>query len=229
MNDAPAIAIRARGLTKRYANGRVDKTALRDVALAIPAGRFWVVSGPSGSGKTTLLGVLAGMIAPTAGEVELNGRPITHLRDHHRSLVRRSGVGLVFQEFALVAGLSLIENLFLPFVPAGGPPPEVCRQAEKLLARFGLTAFRHTPVERLSAGERQRAGIIRALLGGAPILLLDEPTAALDTANVQLLVDMLIELRAEGRTLLATTHDLRLVNDPRVDGRLRLVDGAIET
>ncbi len=229
MNEVPAIAIRAHGLTKRYANGRVEKTALRDVALAIPAGRFWVVSGPSGSGKTTLLGVLAGMIAPTAGEVELNGRPITHLRDHHRSLVRRNGVGMVFQEFALVAGLSLAENLLLPFVPEGGPPPAVCRQADKLLERFGLAAFARTPVERLSAGERQRAGIIRALLGGAPILLLDEPTASLDTANVQLLVDLLVELRAEGRTLLATTHDLRLVNDPRVDGRLRLVDGAIET
>ena len=225
MNNLPLIAIRAIGLTKRYANGREEKTALRDVTLSIPAAGFWVVSGPSGSGKTTLLGLLAGMIAPTAGEVHLNGKPITHLRDHHRALVRRNGVGMVFQEFALVTGLSVAENLFLPFVPQGGPSAATREKTATLLERFGLAALTHTRVERLSAGERQRAGIIRALLGGPPILLLDEPTASLDTANVQLLVDVLVKLRDEGRTLLATTHDQRLVNDPRVDGRLRLVDG----
>lgn len=227
MNAAPPLAIRTLGLTKRYANGLEETTALRDVTLSIPAAHFWVVSGPSGSGKTTLLGLLAGMIAPTAGEVFLSGKPITHLRDHHRALVRRNGVGMVFQEFALVTGLSVAENLWLPFVPEGGPPPEVRQRAATLLERFGLARFAHTRVERLSAGERQRAGIIRALLGDAPVLLLDEPTAALDSDNVHLLVELLLGLRAEGRTLLATTHDLRLVNEPRVDGRLRLVDGAI--
>lgn len=159
MSHTLPLAIRTVGLTKRYANGRQEKIALREVSLSIPAGSFWVVSGPSGSGKTTLLGLLAGMIAPTAGEVHLNGKLITHLRDHHRALVRRNEVGMVFQEFALVTGLSVAENLFLPFVPDGGP----------------------------SAATREKAA-----------------------------------------TLLATTHDQRLVNDSRVDGRLRLVDGRIE-
>lgn len=227
MNDAPPIAIRTVGLTKRYANGRQEKIALRDVTLSVPTTGFWVVSGPSGSGKTTLLGLLAGMIAPTAGEVHLNGRLITHLRDHHRALVRRNEVGMVFQEFALVTGLTVAENLFLPLVPTGGPPAATRAKAAALLERFGVTALAQTRVERLSAGERQRVGIIRALLGEPPILLLDEPTASLDSTNVERLVDLLASLRAEGRTLLATTHDQRLVNDPRVDGRLRLVDGAL--
>lgn len=96
MSHTLPIASRTVGLTKRYANGQQEKTALREVTLSIPAGSFWVVSGPSGSGKTTLLGLLAGMIAPTAGEVHLNERLITHLRDH-RALVRRNGVGMVFQ------------------------------------------------------------------------------------------------------------------------------------
>lgn len=122
----------------------------------------------------------------------------------------------------------MAENLFLPFVPDGGPSTATRDKAATLLERFGLAALARTRVERLSAGERQRAGIIRALLGEPPILLLDEPTASLDTANVQLLVDLLVNLRDEGRTLLATTHDQRLVNDSRVDGRLRLVDGRIE-
>lgn len=228
MNSSHAIAIHTVGLTKRYSNGRREKTAVRDVALAIPSGSFWVVSGPSGSGKTTLLGLLAGMIAPTAGEVQLNGRSITHLRDHHRALVRRHTVGMVFQEFALVTGLSVAENLWLPFVPAGGASASTREEAARWLDEFGLTALANTQVERLSAGERQRAGIIRALLGHPPILLLDEPTAALDTAHVHRLVDLLARMRDQGRTLLAATHDLRLADDPRVDGRVRIVDGAIE-
>ncbi len=229
MNRASSrpVAIRTVGLTKRYANGRQDRTVLTDVNLCVPAASFSVVSGPSGSGKTTLLGLLAGMIAPTAGEVLLDGRSMTHLRDHHRALVRRRGVGMVFQEFALVTGLSLVENLLLPFVPEGGPSATVRQQAASLIERFGLAALTRTRVERLSTGERQRAGIIRALLGDPPVLLLDEPTAALDTTNVRVLVDLLVGLRDEGRTLLATTHDQRLVDDPRVDGRLRLMDGRL--
>lgn len=228
MNDAPDIAIRALGLTKRYANGGREKTAVREVTLAIPSRQFWIVSGPSGSGKTTLLGLLAGMIAPTAGEVRLAGQSITHLRDHHRSLARRRLVGMVFQEFALIPGMTLAENLFLPFVPEGGPAARDRENARTLLERFGLAAFAETRAERLSAGERQRGAIIRALLSEAPVLLLDEPTASLDTDNVHLLVSLLLRLRDEGRTLLATTHDVRLVNDPRLDGALRLVDGALE-
>lgn len=228
MNTAHRVIVRAVGLTKRYPAGRAEKTALRDVSLAIPAGQFWIVSGPSGSGKTTLLGLLAGMIAPTAGEVQLDGRAITHLRDHHRALVRRNLVGMVFQEFALVPGMTLEENVFLPLVPEGGPGDTERRRAAGLLERFGMAAFAHTRVERLSAGERQRGALIRALVADAPILMLDEPTAALDTENVRILLDLLLNLRAEGRTILATTHDRRLAEDPRVDGVVRLVDGALE-
>lgn len=229
MSASHSIMVRAVGLTKRYQSGREEKTALRDVSLEIPAGQFWVVSGPSGSGKTTLLGLLAGMIAPTRGEVHLAGQCITHLRDHHRALVRRNLVGMVFQEFALVTGMSLEENIFLPWVPQGGPGRAGREKARALLERFGMAAFARTPVERLSAGERQRGAIIRALVAGAPILMLDEPTAALDTENVRRLLDLLLDLRAEGRTVLATTHDRRLTEDPRVDSVLRLVDGALAT
>jgi putative ABC transport system ATP-binding protein len=228
MNAVPHAMIQATGLTKRYRAGRNEKTAVRRVHLAIPVGQCWVLSGPSGSGKTTLLGLLAGMIAPTEGEVVLDGTPITHLRDHHRSLVRRRLVGMVFQEFALVPGMTLVENVLLPWVPQGGPGLAGQQKAASLLERFGLVALAGTPVERLSAGERQRGALIRALVADAPILMLDEPTAALDTDNVRVLLDLLLALRAEGRTLLATTHDRRLAEDPRVDGVLRLVDGALE-
>lgn len=225
--DRPLV-VRAIGLTKRYPSERGEKTALREVSMAIPRGEFWIVSGPSGSGKTTLLGLLAGMIAPTCGEVQLDGQAITHWRDHHRALVRRHLVGMVFQEFALVPGMSLEENVFLPLVPQGGPGRAERERGRALLERFGLGALADTPVERLSAGERQRGAIIRALVTDAPILMLDEPTAALDTENVRILLELLLRLRAEGRTILATTHDRRLAEDPRVDGVLRLMDGTLE-
>ena len=224
--DQPMV--RATALSKRYRSGRVEKTALRQVSLAIPRAEFWIVSGPSGSGKTTLLALLAGMIAPTEGEVVLEGKSITHLRDHHRALVRRNLVGMVFQEFALVTGMTLVENIFLPLVPQGGPGELERQRARALLDRFGMAAYARTQVERLSAGERQRGAIIRALVADAPILMLDEPTAALDTENVRIMVDLLLGLRAEGRTIVATTHDRRLIEDPRLDGVLRLVDGRLE-
>jgi ABC-type lipoprotein export system ATPase subunit len=136
---------------------------------------------------------------------------------------------MVFQDFALVTGMSLLDNLTLPFVPEGGAPSPVRRQAGELLTQFGLAEFATSPVERLSAGERQRAGIIRALLVDAPILLLDEPTASLDRANVGRLLDLLVALRKGGRTLVATTHDPRVVDDPRIDGRSHLEDGTLVT
>lgn len=221
-------AVHALGLSKRYGAGHAAKVALHEVTLAIPAGEFWAITGPSGSGKTTLLGLLGGMIAPTQGEVRLAGQTITHLRDHHRALMRRNLVGVVFQEFALVSGMSLFENILLPWVPEGGADETDRRRIEELLARFGMAQFTGTRVERLSAGERQRGAIIRALAADPPILLLDEPTASLDSANVGLLLTLLLELRDEGKTLVATTHDLRLAEDRRVDRVLRLVDGQLE-
>jgi len=225
-DDHPMV--RATALSKRYRSGRVEKSALRQVSLAIPRAEFWIVSGPSGSGKTTLLALLAGMVAPPEGEVLLDGKSITHLRDHHRALVRRNLVGMVFQEFALVTGMTLIENIFLPLVPAGGPGEIERQRARALLERFGMAAYARTQVECLSAGERQRGAIIRALVADAPILMLDEPTAALDTGNVRIMVNLLLGLRAEGRTIVATTHDQRLIEEPRLDGVLRLVDGRLE-
>jgi putative ABC transport system ATP-binding protein len=135
---------------------------------------------------------------------------------------------MVFQEFALVVGMTLEENVFLPLVPQGGPGKTERQRAHALLERFGMTAFAGTHVECLSAGERQRGALIRALVADAPILMLDEPTAALDTENVRIMLESLLTLRAEGRTLLATTHDRRLAEDARLDGVLRLVDGELQ-
>ena len=221
-------AIALERVRKRYTDGRRRIDAVAGVDLEVLAGRLWVLRGPSGSGKTTLLGIMGGMIAPTSGRVLLLGEDVTHLRDHHRTARRRDRVGFVFQELQLVSRMSVRENVLLPLVPLGGArKPDVAR-AEHLLERFGLAGEIDARAERLSGGQRQRAAIARALILDPPLLLLDEPTAHLDTANAREVVALFGELRDDGRTVVCATHDPRLAEDRRVDRVITVVDGALE-
>ena len=236
-NDAvPAIdthdavpAIDARALCKRYEDGRIRREVVSDISLVIPRAALWVLRGPSGSGKTTLLGLLGAMITPTSGETIVCGEPLSRLRDHHRTQARRRLVGFVFQELALVSGMTLMENVLLPLVPTGGATDAQRTHAAGLLERFGLTAYADTRVERLSGGERQRGAVARALIHGPPVLLLDEPTAHLDAARVTDVIALLAALRDEGRSIVATTHDPRLADSASVDRVLDLADGRVVT
>ncbi len=227
-SDAAARpAIDARALCKRYDDGVRRREVVSDVTLAVAPGTLSVLRGPSGSGKTTLLGLLGGMIAPTSGEVSVCGEPLSRLRDHHRARARRRLVGFVFQDLALLPGMSLTENVLLPLVPDGGATPAQRAYAEALLARFELGALADARVERLSGGERQRGALARALVCAPAVLLLDEPTAHLDGARVRDVIALLAALRDEGRTIVATTHDPRLADDPRIDRVLDLADGRL--
>lgn len=220
-------AIRVTGLRKRYVDGTRRLDAVAGVDLEVPEGVLWVLEGPSGSGKTTLLGLLGGMVAPTAGEVTVLGDDVTHLRDHHRTRLRRERIGFVFQDLSLIDGMTVLENVTLPLVPLGGARPDDRERARKLLERFGLKAQIEARAERLSGGQRQRAAIARALILSPRVLLLDEPTAHLDSENAREVVDLLSELRDEGTTIVAATHDPRLARDERVDRAITMRDGAI--
>jgi len=166
------------------------------------------------------------MLSPTSGEVLLDGEPTSRLREAHRAEVRRHKVGFVFQDHQLVFGMSLQENVLLPCVPDGVSVDDR-KVVDGLLERFGLTAVADSKAEGLSGGERQRAAIARALVKGPPLLLLDEPTAHLDDARAQSLLETLGELAAEGRALLVATHDSRLVSHPGVSRVLDLSDGSL--
>lgn len=220
-------ALEVSGVVKRYRDGSRWIEAVRGVSLAIPRGALVVLRGPSGSGKTTLLGVMGAMVAPSAGKVVVLGKDVTHLRDHHRTALRRERIGFVFQELALIDRMTIRENVLLPLVPLGGARPTDVERAEKLLERFGLGDRLDSTPARLSGGERQRAAIARALIMGPPILLLDEPTAHLDTENALIVVSLLAELAAEGTTVVAATHDPRLADDARVNRVVTMRDGAI--
>ncbi|UJR82762.1 ABC transporter ATP-binding protein [Sandaracinus amylolyticus] len=216
-------------VTKRYLDGERRHLAVDRVSIAIDAGSLIALRGPSGSGKTTLLGLLGGMIAPTSGDVRVDGASIVHLRDRHRTELRRTKIGFVFQELALVPDMTLDENVLLPLVPTGGATRDERARATSLLERFGLASKAEARASKLSGGERQRGAIVRALVRDPRVLLLDEPTAHLDAANATEVVALLASLRDEGRAIVCATHDPRLADDPRVNRAIAMADGRLVT
>lgn len=222
-----SAALEAREVRKRYRDGARRIDAVDGVSVAIPSGELHVLRGPSGSGKTTLLGLMGAMIAPTSGSVTVLGQDLTHLRDHHRTSARRERIGFVFQHLQLIAGMTVRENVLLPLVPLGGARSEHVKRCEDLLARFGIAGEIDRRADKLSGGQRQRAAIARALILEPPILLLDEPTAHLDTDNALAVVDLLAELVTDGATIVAATHDPRLADDARVHRVHDMRDGQL--
>lgn len=244
VSDAPlptraTAALATLDLEKRYPDGSREVVAVRGVTVSIDAGSFTVLRGASGSGKTTLLSLLGGMTAPTKGDVLVHGRSIVHLRDRHRSALRRDDVGFVFQELSLVPELSVEENVLLPLVPRGGAGPEDLARLTARLERLGLAKHRRTITRKLSGGERQRVAILRALTTDPPVLLLDEPSAHLDASSTRdllvwldaLVSEPLTSVRGEAwpsrRTLVVTSHDPRVIEHDGVDRVLSMEDGAL--
>lgn len=225
MSDA---AIRLVDVSKRYFDGPRRTMAVQGADLQVRSGEWLVLTGPSGSGKSTLLGLMGGMIVPTSGSVQIAGKEVEHLRDHHRTRWRREKVGFVFQSLALIPGMSLLENVLLPCAPLGGPSKEHLQRARSLLDEFGMVDLERSRVERLSGGQRQRGALARALVLSPEILLLDEPTAHVDAENAEAILARLNNEALEGRSVVTTTHDPRVATDGRVHRVLSMVDGSLE-
>ncbi len=224
----PIISVR--NLTKTLASGRNRVEILRGIDFAVPRGQYVAIMGPSGSGKSTLLGLLAGLDSPTAGSIRLDGEEITGLGEDDLARLRGRKIGFVFQSYHLIPTLTAEENVLLPFELAGnGVPADASRslgRARELLDAVGLLERRdHYPVQ-LSGGEQQRVALARAFMVHPPILLADEPTGNLDTANGHHVLELLLKLnRQEGTTLLLVTHDAELAAN--ADRRITLRDGRI--
>jgi putative ABC transport system ATP-binding protein len=204
---APA-AVEVRALTKVFGSGETEVRALDGVDLVIERGEMVAIMGPSGSGKSTLLHLLGALETPSGGSIALAGRRFEGLDDRELTMLRREGIGFVFQFFNLLPALTAEENVLLPALIAGRRDREIRRRARSLLARVGLTPrSTHLPSE-LSGGEQQRVSIARALLMEPELVLADEPTGNLDSHSEAQVLELLAELnRDEGHTIVIVTHD----------------------
>jgi len=206
---ARAIA-RVEGLAKAHGEGVGAVEVLRGIDLVIRPGSFTCVMGPSGSGKSTLLHLISGLDEPTRGRVELDGEDLAALSLGERTLLRRRTVGYVFQFFNLLPNLSVRENVGLPLAIAGRGPEAQAHAVPPLLERFGISGRAHAFPHQLSGGEMQRTSIARALAGGQPLLLCDEPTGNLSQqAGLEVMQALREVCERDGRTVLLVTHNPR--------------------
>jgi putative ABC transport system ATP-binding protein len=191
-------------VTKRY--GRAGQPALDGVSLQVGAGEAVAVMGPSGSGKSTLLNLIAGLDKPTSGTVMVAGQRVDSLSEARSAVYRRSHIGMIFQFFNLLDDLTVADNVLLPAQLAGMRRARARARTRELLERLGIERYANSYPGRLSGGERQRVAIARALVNSPALLLADEPTGALDTANGQAIGQLLMDLNAGGQTLILVTH-----------------------
>jgi putative ABC transport system ATP-binding protein len=224
--EADAV-LSLRGVHKTYRLGQHVIPALRGVDLRVRPGELLALTGPSGSGKSTILNLVGLIDAPDRGEIVLGGRPVDGLDETGRTLLRRDALGFVFQSFNLVPVMTVAENVDYPLFIAGVPAAERRERVAAQLAAVGLHAHaRHRP-DALSGGQRQRVAIARALIKRPLLVIADEPTASLDSATADQMLDLMRErCHAEGAAFVIATHDSRLTR--RCDRVLALLDGTLQ-
>ena len=211
-------------VSKTVPSGAEKLTILRTLDLVIPDGQFVAVVGPSGSGKSTLLGLIAGLDAPTSGDILVDGQTINAMSEDALAELRSAKIGFVFQSFHLIPTLTALENILVPMEIAGVRDAE--ERAQTLLRDVDLTARAHHYPSQLSGGERQRVAIARAFANKPTIMLADEPTGNLDSTNGRHVFDLMVEMnRRQGATLVLVTHDHELA--AQASRRLSLRDGRV--
>ena len=213
------------GVLRTYP-GHPPVRALRAVDLRIERGELVGIVGPSGSGKSTLLNIMGTLDRADAGTVRIDGHDVGTLNDRQLSALRAHRIGFVFQQFFLAPGVSALDNVADGLLYTGLPLAERRRRARETLERVGLGDRMHHRPNELSIGQGQRVAVARALVGRPSILLADEPTGALDSANGAAVLDLLDELHSTGTTIAVITHDHVIAS--RLPRQVRILDGQVE-
>jgi putative ABC transport system ATP-binding protein len=210
MSAAPGPIVELRGVGKRYGDDTRGVWAVRDFSLAVTEGEFVALMGPSGSGKSTVLNLIAGLDAPTRGEVLIGGEPIGRLSDRQLARLRRRTITFIFQFFNLLPTLTARRNVAVPLRADGRPRVEIAERVDRALAAVGMSErAEHYPSE-LSGGEMQRVAIARAMATDARVILADEPTGNLDSVRGEEILEILKRAsERDRRTVILVTHDLR--------------------
>jgi putative ABC transport system ATP-binding protein len=201
--------------------------AIEGVHLSIDSHVVTALKGPSGSGKTTLLSLLGCMTRPTSGRITLQEREITSLPERFLTEIRRETFGMIFQQFNLIKGLTALENVMLPAYPKGEKHAVLKRRAMDLLALLNLAGKALARVEWLSGGEAQRTAIARALINNPAIVIADEPTAHLDSTLSLEFMEIMRQLKTDGKTILIASHDPIVYDSDVIDRMVEIRDGKI--
>ncbi len=223
--DGHSPLLRLEGIRKVFTTDEVETHALSDVHLAIGRGEFLSIAGPSGCGKSTLLSILGLLDTATQGQYWLDGKPVQSLSFRQRARIRNREIGFIFQSFNLIGDLTVWENVELPLTYREMGVAERKRRVGEALERVSMAhRARHLPSQ-LSGGQQQRVAVARALAGDPLILLADEPTGNLDSANGESVMELLRDLHQMGSTLCMVTHDERFAR--YADRTVHLFDGRI--
>src|SRR6202158_4317727 len=225
MDNGSQPLIRLENVSKVFVTDEVETHALSAVHFDVKKGEYLSIAGPSGCGKSTLLAILGLLDTPSDGTYYLNGRSVTGLKLSERARIRNREIGFIFQAFTLIGDLTVYENVELPLTYRGMPSSERKRRVQEALERVGMShRMKHYPSQ-LSGGQQQRVAVARALGGDPLILLADEPTGNLDSANGEAVMNLLRELHQAGATICMVTHDPRYAR--HADRGIHVFDGRI--
>lgn len=220
--------IAARDITKTFNAGKPNEfIAVSDVSLEIDFHKVTILKGPSGSGKTTLLGMVGGMSRPTSGRIFLQDRELTSLPERFLTDIRRRTFGFIFQQFNLIKGMTVLDNVMIPAYPSSERFPALRKRALEKLALFNLDHKAEAKIEWLSGGEAQRAAIARALINNPGIIIADEPTAHLDTGLSREFMAIMRQLKEDGKTVILSSHDPLVYDSDLADSVVEMRDGRI--
>jgi putative ABC transport system ATP-binding protein len=225
MSATNETLIKLEGVTKVFVTDEVETHALGGIHLQIRRGEYVTIAGPSGCGKSTLLAILGLLDTPSGGSYVLNDRPVQSLKMSERARIRNREIGFIFQAFNLIGDLTVYENVELPLTYRGMSGSERKKRVHEALERVGMShRVKHYPSQ-LSGGQQQRVAVARALAGSPSILLADEPTGNLDSANGEAVMDLLRDLHRQGATICMVTHDPRYARF--AERTIHLFDGRI--